>query len=710
MYKTISAYRNQLREKLFGIPENVPTRHRRYVIASNFMFVFALAGHSAFIPIHWILGAPLLFTVNLLCVPTDALCLYLNHRRHYTAAFGIWVTVVTYHASISSLAYGWESGFHYYILSLTVFVFIAPWRKLVNILLLCIIMGIYIWLNTHGRMMPPEIVLTPPLKNAAEVINIVVNFIVLGYLANYYTLAAEKTQNALEESEKTLKTTLAASPVGIALVKNREIFWANETLSQIMGYGKNEPMDRDARRFYPNVSDLEQFEHLAHEVGQPSIDVPDTRLIRRDKTTFPCHIKIRPIAPGDITRGSIVVVMDMTEQKAAEREKAALRAKFQRAEKMEMVGTLAGGVAHDLNNILSGILSYPELLLMDMAPENPMRKPLETIRRSGEKAAAIVQDLLTLARRGVPAQQVTDMNDIVQEYLASPEQAKLAHYHPAVRLDTRLTPDLFKISGSPVHLAKTVMNLVSNASEAISGGGTVTIATENRQIATAYSGYEIVAPGEYAVLSVSDDGQGIPAESQDRIFEPFYTKKVMGRSGTGLGLAVVWGTVKDNGGYVDVSSVPGRGTRFDLYFPRTDQVALEKDAASLDDHQGHGEHVLVVDDVEEQRIIATGMLKKLGYRADAVDGGETALAWIRSHRSDLLMLDMIMDPGIDGLETYRRVLLDHPGQKAIVASGYSETQHVSTALDLGAAGYLKKPYTLFELAKAVGNALKGHPE
>ncbi|WP_319407246.1 ATP-binding protein [uncultured Desulfosarcina sp.] len=706
MYKAITAYRNQLREKLFSIPEKVPTRHRRYVIASNFMFVFALVGHSAFIPVHWILGAPLLFTVNLLCVPMDALCLFLNHRRHYTAAFGIWVTGVTYHASISSLAYGWESGFHYYILSLTVFVFIAPWRKLVNILLLCILMGIYIWLNTHGRMSPPDIMLTPTLKTAANVINIVVNFIVLGYLANYYTLAAEKTQNALEENEKTLKTTLAASPVGIALIKNREIFWTNETLSQMMGYGKNEPIERDARRFLPNVGDLEQFEHLAHEVGQPSIDVPDTRLIRRDKTTFPCHIKIRPIAPGDTTRGSIVVVMDMTEQKAAEREKAALRARFQRAEKMEMVGTLAGGVAHDLNNILSGILSYPELLLMDLTPENPMRKPLETIRQSGEKAAAIVQDLLTLARRGVPAQQVTDMNAIVQEYLASPEQAKLAHYHPTVRFDTRLIPGLFKVSGSPVHLAKTVMNLISNASEAISGGGTVTIETENRRIIIAYSGYEIIEPGEYAVLSVSDDGQGIPAESLDRIFEPFYTKKVMGRSGTGLGLAVVWGTVKDNGGYVDVSSVPGRGTRFDLYFPRTDQVALEKDADSLENHPGNGEHVLVVDDVEEQRIIATGMLKKLGYRADAVDSGKTALAWMRSHRSDLLMLDMIMDPGIDGLETYRQVLKDHPGQKAIVASGYSETQRVSAVLDLGASGYLKKPYTLFELAKAVGDALK----
>ncbi|MBC2710423.1 MAG: response regulator [Desulfosarcina sp.] len=701
----ITAYGQQLKSQLFDIPADLPTRHHRYFIASNFMFVFALVGHSAFIPIFWILGAPHVFIYNLFCVILDALCLHLNHRRNYALAFGIWVAEVALHTCLCTLAYGWASGFHYYILSLSVFVFIAPWGKTVNILFLCALMGVYTGLNTYCHTATPGTVLTPLLISAANIINIMVNFIALGYIAYNYTHATEKAQQALAESEKTLKTTLAASPIGIALIKNRQIFWANDTLAQMIGYGP-EPIDRDIRRFYPDISDVEQFEHLAHEIGQPSIDVPDTRLTRRDGSTFPCHIKIRPIVPKDTTKGSIVVVMDISELKAAEQEKAALQAKFQRAEKMEVVGTLAGGVAHDLNNILSGILSYPELLLMDMPPDSPMKKPLETIKRSGEKAAAIVQDLLTLARRGVPAQQVTDVNAIVEEYLGSPEQEKLSHHHSNIRFETRLTPDLFKISGSPVHLAKTVMNLVSNASEAISDGGTVTIETQNQNIMTAYSGYEIIEPGEYAVVSVSDTGQGISADSLERIFEPFYTKKVMGRSGTGLGLAVVWGTVKDNGGYVDVSSVPGQGTRFDLYFPKTERPAIQGDDGSLEDHLGHGEHVLVVDDVTEQRIIATGMLEKLGYRANAVVSGEAAVAWMQGNRSDLLMLDMIMDPGIDGLETYRQILKTRPGQKAIIASGYSETTRVVAAQKLGAARYLKKPYTLFELAKTTRKALQ----
>lgn len=705
MFQAIIAHRNRLKEKLFDIPRNVPIRRHRYVIASNFMFVFALAGHTTFSPFHWILGAPQTFFVNLLCIPLDVLCLYLNYRRRFGAAFGIWVSGMTLHTAMCSLVYGWASGFHYYILSLTVFVFIAPWKRVINGLLLLALMGIYIWLNAHGRLAPPAVDLSPMLETTAEIINILVNFNILGYLAYHYAQAAERTQNALEENENTLRTTLAASPVGIALVKHRQIFWANETLSEMMGYAKNEVMDRDTLRFFPRVEDMERFEHLAHSIGRSSIEVPDTRLTRRDGTTFPCHIKIRPVAPRDRAKGSIIVVLDMTEQKAVEQEKTALQAKVQRAEKMEVVGTLAGGVAHDLNNILSGILSYPELLLMNMTSQDPLRKPLETIKRSGEKAAAIVQDLLTLARRGVPSRRVADLNAIVEEYLGSPEQEKLAHYHPNVRFKTRLAPDLSRISGSPVHLAKTVMNLVSNASEAIIEGGTVTLETGNRHIATAVAGYEIIEPGQYAVLSVADTGQGISAKSLERIFEPFFTKKVMGRSGTGLGLAVVWGTVKDNRGYVDVSSVPGRGTRFDLYFPVTLELDAPEHKDSLADHMGHGEHVLVVDDVAEQRIIAGGMLEKLGYRAEAVAGGEEAVAWMRGKRSDLLMLDMIMAPGIDGLETYRRILKDHPGQKAIIASGYSETRGVAAVLELGAAGYLKKPYTLFELAKAVKNAL-----
>jgi two-component system cell cycle sensor histidine kinase/response regulator CckA len=701
----VATYKQQLKNKLFGIPDDLPSLHHRYFIASNFMFVFALVGHSAFIPIFWILGSFKVFLYNLLCVILDAVCLYLNHRRRSATAFGIGVAEVTVHTCLCTVAYGWSSGFHYYILSLSVFVFIAPWGRPVSVVSLCTLMSIYVVLNTYSRTATPGTPLTPFLVIASEILNIVVNFIALGYMAYHYAQASRKAQHALEESEKTLKTTLAASPVGIALIKERQIHWANETLTQMLGYTANEPMDRNVLGFYPNLKEVENFEHLAHEIGQPFIDIPDTCIIRKDATTVPCHIKIRPVAPKDSSKGSIVVIMDIREQKTAEYEKQALQLKVQRAEKMEAVGTLAGGVAHDLNNILSGILSYPELLLMDMPADHPMKKPLETIKRSGEKAAAIVQDLLTLARRGIPTQKVIDLNTIVEEYLGSPEHAKLVHYHPAVGFETRLAPDCFPICGSPVHLSKTVMNLVSNASEAISDVGTVTISTQNRPITSVQYGYEIIEPGNYAVLSVADTGQGISAQNLERIFEPFYTKKVMGRSGTGLGLAVVWGTVKDNAGYVDVHSVPGQGTRFDLYFPQTRQLVAHDDQQSIDDYRGHGEHVLVVDDVAEQRIIAVSMLEKLGYRAEALPSGEAAIAWMVNGHSDLLVLDMIMDPGIDGLETYRRILKDHPRQKAIIASGYSETERASVAMDLGAAGYLKKPYTLFELAKIVASAL-----
>ena len=236
---------------------------------------------------------------------------------------------------------------------------------------------------------------------------------------------------------------------------------------------------------------------------------------------------------------------------------------------MEAIGTLAGGVAHDLNNILSGIVSYPELLLMDLPEDSPLRKPIETIKKSGEKAAAIVQDLLTLARRGVETTEVVNLNQIVTDYLGSPEFSKLQLNHPGITTRTRLDDDLLNIVGSPVHLSKTVMNLVTNAAEAMPDGGTIVIRTENRYLEAETVGYESAVTGDFVTLTVSDAGIGIPPEEMERIFEPFYTKKAMGRSGTGLGMAVVWGTVKDHRGHIDIRSAVGRGTDIALYFPAT---------------------------------------------------------------------------------------------------------------------------------------------
>ena len=400
------------------------------------------------------------------------------------------------------------------------------------------------------------------------------------------------------------------------------------------------------------------------------------------------------------------VILDVTEREAAQREAKKLESQLLRAQKMEAVGTLTGGVAHDLNNILSGIVGYPDLLLMQLSEDSPLKTPLLTIKKTGEKATAVVNDLLTLARRGVTSAEVVNLNDIIHEYLESPEFKKLKQYHSGVELETSLEAGLLNIMAPPVHVFKTIMNLISNAAEAIIESGNITIKTECRYLDRGIAAYDHVREGDYVILTVSDNGKGVPTEDIEKIFEPFYTKKKMGRSGTGLGLAVVWGVVKDLNGYIDVKSSAGLGTTFTLYFPVSrEEVAAAKPKSSLQSLSGQGESILVIDDVEEQRQIATEMLNSLNYTTASVSSGEEAIKYTQNHTVDLLILDMIMDPGIDGLETYKEIIKIHPNQKAILASGFSDTDRVKEAQNLGAGVYVKKPYTIEKIASAVKEGL-----
>ena len=388
-------------------------------------------------------------------------------------------------------------------------------------------------------------------------------------------------------------------------------------------------------------------------------------------------------------------------------ERKNLEERLIRAEKMEVLGRLAGGVAHDLNNVLGILVGFSELLLVNLPSGSPLRKYADNILQSSIRGTAIIQDLLTLARRGVNISEVVDLNKIIRDYLKTPEFEKMQSYHPGVKIITELGDELLNIKGSPIHLSKTVMNLISNAAEAINGNGEVTIRTENRYLDQTIRAYDEMAEGDYAVLTVTDTGSGISAKDLDKIFEPFYTKKVMGRSGTGLGLAVVWGTVKDHNGYIDVQSKEGRGTTFTLYFPvtREETETVEKREVSPASYMGRGESILVVDDVKEQRELSMSILGRLGYRVEAAAGGEEAIAYLKNKKVDLLILDMIMDPGIDGMETYQRILEFNPGQRAIIVSGFSESDRVSGALNMGAGAFVRKPYTLEKIGLAIRNEL-----
>jgi PAS domain S-box-containing protein len=400
------------------------------------------------------------------------------------------------------------------------------------------------------------------------------------------------------------------------------------------------------------------------------------------------------------------VIQDVTEQKKVEKERKDLEHQLQRAKKMEALGLLAGGVAHDLNNILSGIVSYPELILMDLPEDSPLRKPIKTIQESGIRATDVVADLLTLARGVATGKEISNFKVLIGEYLNSAEHKKLLTLHPGVEFKTEIDSDLLNITCSPTHMKKSLMNLVVNASEAIEGSGKVTISAINRYFDQPLRENEAVRAGEYVMLAISDNGSGIPSDDLDRIFEPFYTKKEMGRSGTGLGLSVVWNTVQDHNGHINVKSSE-KGTKFELYFPVIrEEMVHEKAQNPLVSYLGHREKILVVDDEKRQREIACGMLNRLGYVAEAVSSGEEAIQYVKEHSPDLIVLDMIMPNGINGLETYQAVIEIRQDQKAIIASGYSRTKKVLNAQRLGAGKYIKKPYTLEKIGLAVREELE----
>lgn len=515
----------------------------------------------------------------------------------------------------------------------------------------------------------------------------------------------QQAQSAILRAKQEWERTFNSVPDLIAVInQNQQIIRANKAMSAAL----NIPLDQltgmfcyQAMHGTDSAPDCCPLKQVQEDMEPQSIEIYEQRLQKH------LNITVSPLLDDNgVFYGAVHVARDVTEKKRAEEKRVAIKAKLQKAEKMHAIGLMAGGVAHDLNNILSGLVSYPELLLLRLPKDSDLCEDVQAMKDAGKRAAEVVTDLLTVARGAAVSRSITNLNILAREYLNSPEHKKISSRHPSVSCLTQLDRELCNISCSSIHVKKCLMNLVNNAAESIEDKGSITISTCHSIVEKPFTQIFYVEKGEYAVLSITDTGSGIAKKDLEHIFEPFYTKKIMGISGTGLGLTVVWNTMQDHDGAITVES-SDKGTTFHLYFPVChDELSVLPEINELKNLQGHGERILVVDDEPLQRDIAGKKLTVLGYKVHAESSGEEAIKFLKKHSVDLVLLDMIMDPGINGRQTYEEIIKMHPSQKAVIVTGFSENEEVIKAQQLGAEGFIKKPYTLEEIALAVQAELK----
>ncbi|MCP5048636.1 MAG: response regulator [bacterium] len=516
--------------------------------------------------------------------------------------------------------------------------------------------------------------------------------------------------NQLEaDSETYRQLTEGLKDVVLKISTEGNIQYCSPVMKEFGGYEADAVAGHLIDKFFSRRIELSRaLQQLKTAAADKTFAFFEFMFMPANKRPFPVEMTARALIKNNNTVSFQCVIRDVSERRGAEDEKNRLEEELIHFEKMEAIGRLAGGVAHDLNNVLSAVVGYPDLLLVQLPDDSLLRKPIVTIKRSGQKAAAIVEDLLTLARRGVRIRKVLTLNEIITNYLSSPEFENLKTIHPNVRIETSLEQGLSNIQGSPDQLVKVLGNLVSNAAESMASGGRITITTLNLY---PHKASDDLGLEDYVVLTVSDNGIGINPEDREKIFEPFYSKKIIRKTGTGLGMAVVWGTVQDHDGYINFESRKGHGTTFELYFPVTTVEGTapgEDRALVIEKYMGSGENILVVDDEEEQREVTTSLLEKLGYRVQTVASGAEALELYKNKKNDfaLVILDMILGKGLDGLDTYKALRELRPSLRALIVSGFSETERVKEAQLLGAGSYIKKPCTMGQLGKAVKEALK----
>jgi len=401
------------------------------------------------------------------------------------------------------------------------------------------------------------------------------------------------------------------------------------------------------------------------------------------------------VAEDHIPIGIVLSGIDVTERRRVKADEEELKRKLALSARMEELGIMAGGIAHDLKNLFNPVLSYPDLIAERLPPESDLKGPVKRIKKAAAQASELVQNFLSLARRGRLELAPLDLNEVATVYSQSMGCKTLQDRFPRARLKIELAEGLPPVMGLAPQLNSVLMNLVKNGCEAMEEGGEIRVSTYARRLTAPYRGLQQIPRGDYAVLKVEDSGKGMSSEEVRRLFTPFASGKDMGTSGTGLGMVVVAGVIEDHRGYIDVKSEPGRGTSIMIYL-RALEVKPEGQARL----PGNGERILVIDDSADDRRDLTRQLTSLGYEVVGAADGEEALRYLRHQSADLLVIDLMLD-NENGVELYRRIQEVIPGIRCVLISGGLDHQARENAFALGITGCLDKPATEADLARVV---------
>ena len=516
-------------------------------------------------------------------------------------------------------------------------------------------------------------------------------------------------QRALEREKRLFADTLAASLNEIYMfdAETLKFQYVNRGALNNLGYTLDEMRNMTPLDIKPEFSP-EAFMALLEPLrtGEESVCVFESHHRRKDGSLYPVEVHLQLFEQGR-DRVFLAVIQDITERKRMQQERNKLEEQLLQAQKMESVGRLAGGVAHDFNNHLTVINGYCELLLRQLSPDDPLRTFLEDIRSAGEKAADLTRQLLAFSRKQIIEPRPVNLNDVVRET----ERMLRRLIGEDIEIVTALDASLGAVMADPTQLHQVLMNLAVNARDAMPSGGRLILETLNVQLDQSYSRtHPEVKPGQYALLSVTDTGVGMSEEAKLHIFEPFYTTKPKG-TGTGLGLSTVYGIVRQMGGWIWVYSEEGKGTTFKIYFPLEDARCVAPQTRFGEAKVARGtETVLVVEDQPEVRKLVVEVLQGYGYRTLEAASGAEGLTASETYSGPihLLVTDVVM-PGMTGRDLAESLAKTRPEMKVLYTSGYTANVIAHQGVIKPGVAYLPKPFTPVQLAAKVREVL-GEPD